>query len=136
MERATKFFNSFDEGIREVMSVSESIKQWLTNQEEGYHLKLNKPVTEKDVAAILAQRVLLDRPTQNREDWDKELISITAFGVSFESKDYLMFEWRVSPRTDSEEVEYYFGIGGYYLNDSMTLKENIIKIGGWKFIQE
>lgn len=134
MERATKIFNTFDEGIREVMGLSNVIRHWLINAEKGFELKLKKTITEKDVVAILAQRSLLDRPTSNKKDWNKEMISINAFGITYVSKEYLIFEWRVKPKSNSTEVEYFFVISGIYLEKTTTLNQNILDIGGWKCI--
>jgi len=106
--KLAKNFNSFKEGLQELMQVSFSAEQALKMQGPD-PLKAENP--EMQAVANLAQNAADDRPTGNGVDWGKCKIIIDAFGVDYKTTGGLRFGWSVSSR-DFQRIREIDGDGG------------------------
>lgn len=134
--RLTKEFNSFREGLQELMQVSFSAEQALKMQGPN-PLKAENP--ELQAVANLAINAANDRPTGNGVDWNRCEIIIDAFGVDYKTTGGLRFGWKVyqhdfQPALESDgHNRYTFWVShpsGKFAEDSTLLQAG--KDAGWK----
>ena len=116
MEQATKFFQDFNTGLKEVINISDEIKDWFSNLNI-----LN--LTEHGARTHLTNRF---EATTNKED---ETLSVTETSLWYESKDHLGLTWK-----HYQNNEYVFIVDGYYFDDNKDLKNKFDSAGGWKII--
>ena len=113
MEQATKFFQDFNTGLEEVVSICDEIKGWFSNVDFP---NLDEPKARDFLSKQFA-----------KED---EYLSVTESSLWFESKENLGLTWRYY----SENNEYVFIVNGYYFDDNEVLKSKFYASEGWKVI--
>lgn len=113
MEQATKFFQDFNTGLKEIINISDEIKHWFSNVNVS---NLDEPKARDYLSNQFA-----------KED---ETLSITESSLWYESKENLGLTWKYY----SENNEYVFIINGYYFDDNENLKSKFHEAEGWKVI--
>lgn len=117
MEQATKFFGSFNEGLSEIINISDEIKVWFSNVNVSN-------LTESEAKEHLIKR------HESSESQENENLMVSHSHLWFESKDYLGLSWSYW----NESNEYAFVINGYYFDDDAELKSKFYAADGWKVI--
>lgn len=113
MEQATKFFQDFNAGLKEVVEICDEIKDWFSNIEISN-------LDETTARDYLSQRFVKD----------DETLSVTESSLWYETKENLGLTWRYY----SENNEYVFIVNGYYFDDNEDLKSRFHTSEGWKVI--
>ncbi|MBG9732212.1 hypothetical protein ABD87_22575 [Lysinibacillus sphaericus] len=117
MEQATKFFGDFNEGLNEVINISDEIKDWFSN------------VDISNLSESEARKYLMKRH-ESSESKEYEKLSVAHGRLWFESNVFLGLSWSYWEESD----EYAFVIDGYHFDDDAELKSKFRTADGWKVI--
>lgn len=133
---AQKDFNSFEEGIKELAQVSQSVEQALTHYRYDFPPYGKLPLTESEATMALAYNTVNDRPTGNFVDWGECEIEISPYEVFYRTRGGLVFGWETIQEGDqygSFKNRYTFYIahpsGDFYAGSS--LKKSVLE-HGWE----
>lgn len=133
---AEKDFDSFEEGIKELAQVSQSVEQALTYYRYDFPPYGELPLTESEATMALAYNAVNDRPAGNFHGWGECEIEITPFEVFYKTRGGLVFGWEAIQEGDeygSFKNRYTFYIAhpsGVFYEES-TLKKSVLE-HGWE----
>lgn len=113
MEQATKFFQDFNTGLKEIINISDEIKSWFSY------------IDISELGESQARNYLLNK-------FSKEYANLitTEYSLWYESKENLGLTWIYY----SKNNEYVFIVNGYYFDDDENLKSKFHGAEGWKVI--
>lgn len=102
---------------------------YLSEFEDWYHKTLEDVCTEEFVTASLATNVICDRKTGNDVGWGDCSISISAFGVDYETGGGVNFGWEVCPEWDGEDYIEDTHTVYCFAREGGTLEKSLIEHG-------
>jgi|GEM_PF-3678672 len=113
MEQATKFFQDFNTGLKEITNISNEIKDWFSNVDVS---NLDEPKARDYLSNHFAK--------------ENETLSTTDSSLWYESKENLGLTWKYYHVNN----EYAFIVDGYYFDDNENLKSKFHEAEGWKVV--